>query len=310
MVSVVICTNNPRRDYLTRVMEAISQQTFPARNWELLLVDNASQPPLTELPGWRGTAAARIVREPKPGLTPARLCGIREARGELLVFVDDDNVLAPDYLTQAARLDAEFPKVAVWSGDISPEFEQLPPKWTKFYWHLLALRAVERNIWSNSYFSEALPIGAGMTVRRAVGEQYAQQLSAQSERLALDRQGQSLLAGGDTDLGFTALDMGFGCGVARELRLTHLIPTGRMNEDYLIKLAHSVTYSHTLLSLLRGRTSYSDAELRRQQLRYVWYSLHLEGHRRRYWKAIVAGRIAGLKDFHRRSPAAVGRSTR
>src|SRR6266851_7251442 len=138
MVSVILCTHNPRRDYLVRTMESLSRQAFPPRNWELVLVDNASQPPLADLPGWQGAAPARIVREAQPGLTPARLCGIRESRGELLVFADDDNVLAPDYLAQATALDGEFPKVAVWSGNITPEFEQPPPEWSKLYWHFLA----------------------------------------------------------------------------------------------------------------------------------------------------------------------------
>jgi hypothetical protein len=301
-ISVILCTHNPRRSYLSRTLESLSQQTFPAQDWELVLVDNISQPPVTELPGWTAAAPSRIVREPQLGLTPARLCGIRESRGQLLVFVDDDNVLARDYLAQAAALDAEFASIAVWSGNITPEFEQPPPEWTRHYWPVLALRPVERNTWSNSYFSETLPIGAGMTVRRAVGEQYARQLAAQGERRALDRQGSSLLAGGDTDLGFTALDLGFGCGIAKELRLTHLIPPQRLQEGYLVKLAHSVSYSHTLLSLLRGRTTYSRAELRRQQARYAWYSLQLDSHRRRFLKAVTAGRIAGLKDFHRQTP--------
>ena len=71
MVSVILCTHNPRRDYLVRTMESLSRQAFPPRNWELVLVDNASQPPLADLPGWQGAAPARIVREAQPGLTPA-----------------------------------------------------------------------------------------------------------------------------------------------------------------------------------------------------------------------------------------------
>ncbi len=302
MLSFILCTHNPRPDYLARTLKSLSQQAFPVQHWELVLVDNASQPPLTELEGWTGAAPARIVHEERLGLTPARLCGMRQSRGDLLVFVDDDNILAPDYLSQAAALDTQFRHVAVWSGDITPEFEQPPPEWSKQYWHLLALRSVERNVWSNSYFSETLPIGAGMVVRRSVAERYAQQLAAQSDRLALDRQGESLLAAGDTDMGFTALDMGFGCGVARELRLTHLIPPRRMEETYLVNLARSVTYSHTMLPLLRGIMSYSTAQLRRQQARYLWYSISRDGHRRRYLKAVAAGRIAALKHFRHRGP--------
>jgi glycosyltransferase involved in cell wall biosynthesis len=300
MISCILCTRNPRRDYLARALKSLSDQSFPVQQRELLVVDNGSQPPLGELPGWPNAASARIVVEAQPGLTPARLCGIRESRGELLVFVDDDNLLVPDYLAQAAALDTEFQKVAVWSGNIMPEFEHPPPEWTKRYWHVMALRPVERNVWSNSYFSETLPIGAGMVVRRLVAERYAEQLAAHPERLALDRQGQSLLAAGDTDLGFGALDLGFACGVARELRLTHLIPSSRLEEEYLVRLARSVTHSHTLLSLLRRRTTYSGAQLRRKQARYLRCCFDWDAHRRRYHKAIAAGAIAGMKDFRRR----------
>ena len=45
-VSVVIPTHNPRMDYLRRVLEALRQQTLPCEQWELLFVDNNSQPEL------------------------------------------------------------------------------------------------------------------------------------------------------------------------------------------------------------------------------------------------------------------------
>ncbi|MGA2852681.1 MAG: glycosyltransferase, partial [Verrucomicrobiota bacterium] len=45
-ISIIICTHNPREDYLRRVLEALRAQTLPARDWELLLVDNASEKPL------------------------------------------------------------------------------------------------------------------------------------------------------------------------------------------------------------------------------------------------------------------------
>ena len=41
-VSVVICTYNPRMDYLERVLEGLSKQSLPVRQWELVVIDNAS----------------------------------------------------------------------------------------------------------------------------------------------------------------------------------------------------------------------------------------------------------------------------
>ena len=43
-VSVIICTHNPRSDYLERCLAALSDQTLVKDQWELIIVDNASAP--------------------------------------------------------------------------------------------------------------------------------------------------------------------------------------------------------------------------------------------------------------------------
>ena len=50
----------------------------------------------------------RHVLEEKVGLTFARLCGIEESQASLLVIVDDDNILAPDFLERAIALRARY----------------------------------------------------------------------------------------------------------------------------------------------------------------------------------------------------------
>src|SRR5262245_54996167 len=49
-VSTILCTHNPRSNYLGRVLEALCAQTLPLNQWELLLVDNASRQPIA--PAW------------------------------------------------------------------------------------------------------------------------------------------------------------------------------------------------------------------------------------------------------------------
>ena len=58
-LSVIICTHNPRVDYLYSVLNALQQQTLSHDQWELILVDNASQDVLSEnstTPGIRTAA--------------------------------------------------------------------------------------------------------------------------------------------------------------------------------------------------------------------------------------------------------------
>src|SRR4051812_20424680 len=104
-VSVIICAHAPDAGRLRRTLDGLRTQTLPADQWETLLVDNASAPPI-EQTDFAETAPAniRLVREPKLGLTFARCRGFTDARAPLCVLVDDDNVLAPDYLAQVTRL--------------------------------------------------------------------------------------------------------------------------------------------------------------------------------------------------------------
>src|SRR6266568_4862897 len=113
-VSVIICCHNPRVDYLARVLEALKAQTLSTDNWELLVVDNASDEALA---GWFDISwhpKARHIQERQLGLTAARLCGIHESLGDLCVFVDDDNVLAKNYLEAALDLAHEYPKIGAF----------------------------------------------------------------------------------------------------------------------------------------------------------------------------------------------------
>src|SRR5271170_3727335 len=99
--SVIICTHNPRQDYLRLTLEGLEKQTLPKERWELLLIDNASKEPLAGKWDLSWHPNARHIREEELGLTPARLRGIKESKGGLLVFVDDDNVLEVNYLETA-----------------------------------------------------------------------------------------------------------------------------------------------------------------------------------------------------------------
>jgi glycosyltransferase involved in cell wall biosynthesis len=256
-ISVILCTYNPRPDYLQRVLDALQAQTLSKDQWELLLVDNASKEPLKNGYDMSWHSHARHIREDELGLTAARLRGIKESVGELLIFVDDDNLLAEDYLELALRLGNEWPQLGVFGGQIFPVFEISPPEWIKGYSHLLACREFASDRWSNiPTENESLPCGAGMCVRRIVALKYAGQVKNSPERMRLGRQGGSLNGCEDTDMAFTACDMGLGMGEICALKLKHLIPERRMNEDYLVRLWEGMIYSSRLLFATRGYMPY------------------------------------------------------
>jgi glycosyltransferase involved in cell wall biosynthesis len=246
MLSVILPTRNPNPGRLHRTLAGLAAQTLDRAQWEVLLVDNASDQPW-ELPaglvaGWPGF---QRLSEPVIGLTPARLRGIQAACGDVLVFVDDDNVLAPDYLAHALRLFTGQPRLAAAGGPVRPEWETPPPQWTHEFHGLLALRDLGTEIkicrgGPGARWPDFAPVGAGLVVRRTGAQAYADALDQDPARRALDRIGRSLGSGGDNDLVFTLLHAGGDIGYFPELQLTHLMPASRLDASYLARLNEGI----------------------------------------------------------------------
>jgi glycosyltransferase involved in cell wall biosynthesis len=249
-LTVVIPTHNPRLDYLRRVLEALRTQTLPLAQWELLIVDNRSEPPVAEHvdPSWH--PGGRIVTEENLGLTNARVRGFRETTGEIVVLVDDDNVLAPSYLADVIRVFFTNPQIGAIGGPSRPEFEMSPPAWTREFSPLLALRDLGAQVivagleraTNGPHFAypSCAPIGAGMAVRRIAVLPW---MKMAADPALSDRRGSTLSSGGDNDIVLAILRAGWKVGYFPELSLTHLIPGARLDPEYLARLNRGIQKS-------------------------------------------------------------------
>ena len=249
-ISLVLCAYNPRPDYLARALEGVRKQTLPRAQWEFLLIDNSSQPPLEGRVNLAGLPQARIVVEKQPGLSHARRRAFQEAKGELIVNLDDDAVLDPDYLETASALAFRYPFIGIFGSQIRPIFEE-PPIWPveEYYG---ASRVVKEDIWSNDReHIPSTPWGVGSVVRETVAEVYVKKISNDPRWGQLGRTAEKLLSCEDIEIAMTACDLGLGKGVMRDLRLTHLIPARRMTEDFLCRNAYGNGYSATIHNWIR-----------------------------------------------------------
>jgi glycosyltransferase involved in cell wall biosynthesis len=100
--SVIMCTRN-RGDRLAAALDSIDRIEFSG-DWEFVLVDNGSTDATQEV-AKAFAARTRIKRfrcvvEPAAGLSRARNRGIRESRGALIAFTDDDCYAEPDWLRE------------------------------------------------------------------------------------------------------------------------------------------------------------------------------------------------------------------
>ncbi|MGH6957447.1 MAG: glycosyltransferase [Caulobacteraceae bacterium] len=247
-LSVVICTHNPRKTYLQRVMDALECQSLDRKMWDIILVDNCSDNLMETRSDFQWPDNLRHVLASELGLSFARARGIREATAPVVVFVDDDNILDPTYLEIALNISREWPILGVWGGSIEPEFESPPPREVEPYLSMLALRTVERATWSNVSGSiAATPWGAGLCLRTSLGLAYCDHLSTSNVQIT-DRKGRDLVSGGDVELSYFACHTGLGMGVFPQLRVTHLIPKERVQAPYLLRLRTGIGTSDQLLA--------------------------------------------------------------
>jgi len=129
--TVALCTHN-HADRLERTLADLRQIRMPKAAWEFLVIDNGCRdatPGLLAQHAWPAGWEVRVVREDKLGLSNARNRAIAEARGEYVIFMDDDETADPDWLCAFERLiEAERPDV--FGGRIRVLFEQdYRPPW-------------------------------------------------------------------------------------------------------------------------------------------------------------------------------------
>jgi glycosyltransferase involved in cell wall biosynthesis len=124
-VSVIIPTYN-RKDLLRETLDSLAQQTFPENNFEVIVVDDGSTD------GTNGAVAAgfpfpvRYFSQSNQGDASARNFGAQQSQAEFLVFLDDDILLEPDYLSCLLRAHETYHNRIVvgtwnlWQAEMSP----------------------------------------------------------------------------------------------------------------------------------------------------------------------------------------------
>jgi GT2 family glycosyltransferase len=99
-VSVIIPVLN-QADELMRCLHALEAQTYRNGRFEVVVVDNGSDPPIGQLN--EHFPFVRCIREPKPGSYAARNRGIEASQAELLAFTDADCVPADTWIERGIR---------------------------------------------------------------------------------------------------------------------------------------------------------------------------------------------------------------
>jgi GT2 family glycosyltransferase len=166
--TVAVCTRDRPRE-LARCLEAVA--ALPDDGQEVLVVDSASRDdaPRETVRRW---PAVRYVREERPGLDVARNRALREARGEVVAFTDDDAAPDPGWLRALRRGFASPRTLCVTGLTLAAELE------TEAQEHFERLhgfgrgfrRVVHDGLASDAFFVHRVGAGANMALRRSALE--------------------------------------------------------------------------------------------------------------------------------------------
>ncbi len=99
MVSVIIPAYNAE-DTLNQCLAALALQTYPADSYEVIVVDDGSTDKTGTIAKKHGV---RYIRQQNQGPAAARNKGVKEARGNIILFTDADCVPDKDWISQMLK---------------------------------------------------------------------------------------------------------------------------------------------------------------------------------------------------------------
>jgi glycosyltransferase involved in cell wall biosynthesis len=230
-ISVILCTYN-RAQLLGKALESVAASVLPSLiEWEVLVVDNNScdeSRQVTETFCRRYPGRFRYFFESKAGKSHALNLGIRESRGDVLAFMDDDVVVQPTWLQNltAALSGGEWAGVG---GRILPEQSFSPPRWIPFQdRYALAPLAVFDPDLEAGRMDEA-PFGTNMAFLRRVFEKYG------GFRTDLGPQpGASAQKSEDSEFGHRLLAAGERLRYEPSAVVYHGVPQNRLQKKYFL----------------------------------------------------------------------------
>lgn len=251
-ISVIICTYN-RDKYIYRTLQHIACNGFPPEKYEIILVNNNSTDRTAEecqkfqhdFPDLN----YRYYQETRQGLSFARNRGIEEARGDILLFLDDDAFMQKNYLQQLVIDLKNYPDAAAFGGKITPEYENGKiPEWMS-KWTYSWVSAIDKGQQVCLFEGNSYPIGANMGFRKIA-------IPTDRFNTALGRNKGNLMGGEEKDIFNRMKAQQARIYYFPNIEVLHIIPEKRTTRRYIKQMALGIGKSERLRTLKISRSAY------------------------------------------------------
>jgi glycosyltransferase involved in cell wall biosynthesis len=277
-VSVVLCCYNSAGVIVPTIQALAAQDVCPGAGYEVILVDNNCTDETVVLAesSWGDPAhPLRIVKEHEPGLINARKTGVKSARYEILLFVDDDLILPYNWAATIYRLYKKAASAGVIGGTISPLFQGEKPWWFDRFAQVYAC-GVQKPSSGSPADKKTLP-GAGLSFRTAVIQEI---FDAAVPLFLVGRTQDTLSRGEDSELCLRAALMGWDVRQESTLVLQHYLLARRLSWEYVLQAKKGGGAAAVILKMYKKLVQHE------APLTYEELSADLERKWRYFWKKI------------------------
>jgi len=253
-ISVIICTYN-RDKYIYNVLKSVAENDLPKSSYEIILVDNNSTDrTASEVERFLQIFPNVVLKyclEVQQGLSHARNRGITEASGDVLIYVDDDAMVNPQYLSAYSTIFSSNPDICAAGGPIIPVYEDgMEPKWMNHH--------LKRLLTGYLYFGETekpfpgnnYPGGGNAAYRKTVFEIVG------LYNTELGRKGSSLAGGEEKDIFDKMTSAGMKFIYTPNAVLYHIIPHYKLENDYLKRVSFGIGTSEKARTLAISKQKY------------------------------------------------------
>jgi glycosyltransferase involved in cell wall biosynthesis len=204
-------------------------------SWELLVVDNNSTDETSAvLARYADKLPLRALFEPRQGKSHACNLLVSQATGDLILWTDDDVLVAPDWIEQYVLAARQWPQATFFGGTIDPWFEAPPPKWM--------LNGLESPLGPLAGALALLQLGEDVRPLKGIENPYGANMALRTDVLRrnpfdvrVGPTGQQMLRGEDTRLIEKLKEQGeLGIWVG-PAKVRHWVPRERMTRKYIWK---------------------------------------------------------------------------
>ncbi len=235
-------------------MESIAANDLPKSEYEILLVDNNCTDNTRVI--CEAFAAAhtdvqfRYTMEPEQGLSAAKNRGIKEAQGDIIVYIDDDALVDSWYLRTYAEWFTAHPETMACGGPIEPLYETAEPEWMTPYTKALLTAWMDYGDKPREYPKGRFPGGGNAAYRKSVFDKVGY------FNTALGRKGNSLMGAEEKDIFDKMHSFGMQIMYIPSPVLHHIIPQKKIEKDYFDHWTKQIGISERKRTLAISKTKY------------------------------------------------------